>query len=143
MKYEIKPFLSIGLIKLGMSSSDIHQILGSEDVMKNENEFAEIEVWIKKGIRVVYESGICNAIECIPPAEAVYNRENLFFKMKCKEIFALLRPFNDKVYSDEERILFLNSGIEFYFGEIHPEALPSIISIFPKNSQEEHLFLYN
>jgi|GEM_PF-4854777 hypothetical protein len=142
MKYNVIPFDSIGLVKLGMRSEEIRSILGEKGLMRSENDFGEIEIWIEQGMRITYEDKICSNIECLSPAEPYLFGENLF-ALSCVQVFELLKSNEDKVYSDGEILLFLKSGLALYFGDISPGIQPSLLAIFPKNSREEYLYLYD
>lgn len=142
MRYNVKPSESLGQIRLGMTSNDIRSILGFEGILQNENDFGQIEVWINDGIRITYQDKICDCIECFKPAEPYYNNIDLF-KLSCAEIFDLFKSSEDKIYTDTESLLFLSNGLGVYFGDITPNALPTLLAIFPSNSRNEYLFLYN
>ena len=88
MKYNIVPFDSVGSIKLGMSATEIHNLLGAKGLLSSGNDFGEIDVWIDRGIRVSYEGKICTTIECISPAKPYLNGHSLF-DFTCLEIFNL------------------------------------------------------
>jgi hypothetical protein len=142
MKFLIRPYFSVGKIKLGMRLEDVHNNINiplNRKYSNDPNLFSEDNH--KEGISIEYENNICNIIELHRPAEAIYNNTNLF-AFSYKEIIKKFSKRDNNIYSDGAAVILLDTGLGFYFTELESNSYPKTISIFRKGEYDEFLYMF-
>ena len=116
MKLPIHPYSGIGPLQFGMSVDEVRRILGDtpKPFTKTKKSSTSIDAFPRLGIHVYYkESGACNAIELMEPAEPSFNGELLTGK-PFNKIRALFEAGDKTLKVDESGFTSLECGIGIY-----------------------------
>jgi hypothetical protein len=162
MDYTIYPFEGLGAIRFGMTTQQVHEVIGDPQrtFMNYESKFPA-DAYFNLGFHVYYddESHLCNAVQIYSP----YGEEDplgltyignpfdcatlnfqgqLLFKQSFQELKAWFQSLGTGVQHDDSGVTFLkfriSIGSNYYsFPDGHPEYPPEDVYICNLNKMEK------
>lgn len=135
MEFNIKPYVGVGMIRLGMTPDEVQTTLISKAEKFRKFDDDEYETDSFDWCHVFYKKpGVCEAIELFAPALVIFNGEyligNSFSKVK-----DFVLQFDEKLQIDETGFTSLKFGFGVYapFAESEPLEPVEGVIVFEKD----------
>ncbi|MBE9075752.1 hypothetical protein IQ241_00290 [Romeria aff. gracilis LEGE 07310] len=149
MIFDIRPPKRVGPVQLGMTPSEIRQILGSgfstrsrrsamffmsNTQQENNLDYPERDVFGSLGLVAFYnESSVCHAIRLYEPAEPIFQGKNLLsFENSLESLRVWLNTMNGECKIKDEALVTYNFRLELGFMyKLSAEDYDSIMNFPP------------
>lgn len=143
MKLEVVPYNHMGKASLQKSPTELRSAFANDystQVAKSLNRTTDY--FLDASIQVEYDEANESAfIGASQPNTPLYNGTNLI-EMSLEEIKRRFGTIDSNIYVESNSILFLDTGICFYFDEMENENTPEQVGIFKKGYYDFILHMY-
>lgn len=140
MELNIISYVSIGPIKLGMTRSEIRNILNSKvtEFTKSQESENTTDSFDELGIHVYYKDGdMCEAIEVFEPANPTFNG-NILVGVPFMQVRELLQKHDKELSIDTDGIVSIQLGISLYINGVEEGNEPvEAVMVFEKGYYDE------
>jgi hypothetical protein len=136
MDLVINPYIGIGDLKLGMTQSQIRNILNSNFESFTRNQYSEMpeDYFSKLGIFIEYKQpGICDSIQVVKPLNPIWRGKQLL-NTPCSELSQWFLEIDPNRELDDTGLISYKYGIGVYAPdyEEEPDCLPESIIVFTR-----------
>jgi hypothetical protein len=139
----IKPYEGVGLIKFGMTKTEVHQILGKA---KSEDDYGvEIREYYNDGtIHIFYrrheDVPLCRAMEFWEPAAPIFHGRNLLGGTSIEELRVWFELMDDSVEVNLDGLIAYGLGIALSTDSynLFKDEPPDSVFVFTRGYHDEH-----
>ncbi|SEA79546.1 hypothetical protein SAMN05421743_108122 [Thalassobacillus cyri] len=140
MKLDIKPYHSMGPIKLGMSRKEVRETLNLKvtEFMKDEADENTTDAFDDLGINVYYKADdTCEMIEVSSSAIPMLKHKKLIGP-PLKQVKEMLRSYDPYIYLVGDILISDRLGISLYTEDVEDDELPvEAVMLFEKGYDDE------
>jgi hypothetical protein len=144
MKLEVVPYSHIGKASLEKPPSELRSVFSNDYSTQITKPLKRTtDYFLDASIQVEYDEANESAfIGASQPNAPLYNHINLI-DLSLEEIKNRFGTIDNNIYTEPNSILFLDTGLCFYFEEMENESKPQQIGIFKKGYYNFILHLYD
>ena len=117
MDFQINSFVGAGVVKFGMSQSEVQGLMGSNNVepfKRNPSSDLLCDYYCDIGVFIYYNKfKFVSAMEFHEPANPIYQNVAIF-KVTASEIYNLISSLDQNVDIDEDGLTSISLGIGIY-----------------------------
>ncbi|MGO4888003.1 hypothetical protein ACJ2A9_09615 [Anaerobacillus sp. MEB173] len=118
MKFEIKPYVGVGMIKFGMTDNKIQEILQIEPEKFKKSPLSDVLTDAYPFCHVYYkENGNCEAIEFFEPADVTF-QGNTLIGIPYEKVNRLFKELDSLLEEDETGIISFKYGVSIYSSDL-------------------------
>jgi hypothetical protein len=143
MKLDVVPFSNIGVAYISKPPSEVRNAFGNDySTLKPQPLARTTDYFLNASIQVEYDEGDESAfIGASEPNALTYQEINLL-NVPFKEIKKWFGTVDKNIYLEPNSVLFLDTGLCFYFEEMEDKNKPQQVAIFKNGYYDFILDMY-